>query len=368
MTSKSSPVSRWPLTAVDLFAGAGGASQGLREAGFSVLGAVEYEADAARTYRANHPQAILWERDIRKVQATSMMNALGLVPGQLTLLKACPPCQGFSSLAEGRGGSTDDPRNDLVLDVTRFVRAFRPAIVLMENVRGLGRDPRAGAVAESLKGLGYSTKSYLVNATDFDVPQNRTRFILLAVRGLKKTLPDKLSSVSVGIRTSVRAAFRDLEDEVAPEDQLHRPAKVAPIVQSRINAIPAGGSRFDLPPDLQLDCHKRLSDRSASGSYGRMRWDEPAPTMTTRCTTPACGAFIHPDLNRPITLREAAAIQTFPAKYQFIGSRAAIERQIGNAVPIRMASKIALKALDVWLDGPSDRVRPIQMAIGAGTE
>jgi DNA (cytosine-5)-methyltransferase 1 len=338
------------LTAIDLFAGAGGATQGLIDAGITVVGAVEFDQDAAATYRLNHPGVKLWEEDIKRIPATAMARELNLKRGALTLLKACPPCQGFSSLAEGRGAHPDDPRNDLVLDVVRFVRVFAPQLVLMENVRGLGRDPRSQRVEASLRRLGYATKTYIVNAADFGVPQKRTRFILLAARGRKTVLPDRLDDSSKVVRTTVRTAFSEMEKAVAEDDELHAVRPVNDLVRLRIEAIPVGGNRFDLPTELQLACHQRLDQadsRAAAGSYARLKWDEPAPTMTTRCTTPACGPFVHPDKHRPITLREAATIQTFPIDYAFVGSRGAIERQIGNAVPVKMAKSIAATALDL---------------------
>lgn len=326
-------------TAVDLFAGAGGATQGLRDAGYDVLGAVEIDPDAAASYRLNHPSVVMWEQDITRLPASAMLAALGLKPGELTLLKGCPPCQGFSSLAAGDVES--DPRNDLVGHMIRFARALRPKAVLVENVPGLGRDRRATALADSLVSLGYRVRTYMVDARDFGVPQRRKRLIILAVRGGSAPLPERLAQGSWGEAT-VRAAFAELEDAVAIDDPLHTPRLRSPKVQERIAAIPIGGSRHDLPEMLQLDCHKRIPGRSAAaGSYGRMKWDEAAATMTTRCTTPACGPFIHPELDRSITLREAAAIQTFPPTYAFAGGYGSIERQIGNAVPVKMATEIA---------------------------
>lgn len=331
-------------TAIDLFAGAGGATQGLHDAGFTVLGAVEIDAVAAATYRLNHPNVKMWEGDIRAIPATEMKRSLGLKTGELTLIKACPPCQGFSSLAEGRLTVADDPRNDLVGHTIRFVRSMMPASVLVENVPGLGRDRRSRELLESLRSMGYAARSYVVNAVDFGVPQRRKRYIIVALRGLRSELPKALTASDLDTPATVREAFEKLEQSVAPGDPLHQERVPSDIVRRRISAVPVNGSRFDLPIDLQLECHKTLAksgSRAAGGSYGRMRWDEPAPTMTTRCTTAACGSFIHPELDRAITLREAAAIQTFPARYRFSGSHGSIERQIGNAVPVRMAEGIA---------------------------
>lgn len=340
-TSGESPLQ--PPTAIDLFSGAGGATQGLSDAGFSVIGAVEFDPIASASYRLNHPSVRLWEQDIRDLKATAMARELGLNPGDLDLLKACPPCQGFSSLAQGRIDG-NDPRNELVKHTIRFVRALRPKAILIENVLGLGRDQRSKDLLDSLRRMGYNAKAYHVNAVDFGVPQKRKRLIILALRGLKTKLPESLKPVNpMGPRT-VREAFEQLANEVAPNDVLNIPRALPSAVLRRVQAIPVGGNRYDLPLDLQLDCHKKLSKEGksgAAGSYARLRWEEPAPTMTTRCTTPACGPFLHPELHRPLTLREAAAIQTFPASYQFAGARGDIERQIGNAVPVKMAAAIA---------------------------
>lgn len=342
------PVTTRPLPkAIDLFSGAGGATQGLSDAGFDVVGAIEFDAIAAESYRLNHPQVHLWEKDIRHVTATEVKRVLGLEQGELALLKACPPCQGFSSLAEGRIDA-DDPRNELVRHTIRFVRVLRPRAVLVENVPGLGRDRRSRDLLSALRQMGYNARTYSVNAVSFGVPQNRKRLIILAMRGLRTQLPTELSETDPEEPRTVRQAFTQLAQEVATDDPLNVSRTLPEDVLQRVKAIPVGGNRFDLPPELQLACHKKLArdgKSGAAGSYARLRWDDPAPTMTTRCTTPACGPFLHPEEHRPITLREAAAIQTFPAGYQFAGSRGDIERQIGNAVPVRMASRIAIRVL-----------------------
>lgn len=335
------------LTAIDLFAGAGGATSGLVEAGFDVVGAIEIDQTASQTYRLNHPETRLWTADIRRVPAATMLRELGLKPRELSLLKSCPPCQGFSSLAEGRVVA-DEERNDLVLDTLRFVRVMLPKAVLVENVTGLGRDARLPRLEAGLKELGYQVAIYRVNAADFGVPQRRRRLILLAIRGRKAVLPPSIEPPVCGNgesseRVTVRAALDALAGELRPDDALNRHRNLSDAALARVQAIPVGGSRFDLPDELQLACHRRV-DRSgvkaATGSYGRLRLDEPGPTMTTRCTTPACGPFVHPLENRGLTLREAATLQTFPPTYQFSGGYDAIERQIGNAVPVRLAMQL----------------------------
>ncbi|MGW4028483.1 DNA cytosine methyltransferase [Streptomyces sp. NPDC004838] len=333
-------------TAIDLFAGAGGATQGLVGAGFSVLGAVENDSDAAATHAKNHPGSHLWEVDIRSLQASTMRRQLGLAPGELTLLKTCPPCQGFSSLASGKG-LTDHERNDLVLHTVRFVRALMPQAVLLENVPGLGKDARLQSVRDSLDSLGYVSMVYRFEASDFAVPQRRRRLIMLAVRGKRRSLPQDIAKVIPDLRgsVSVRAAFSELEAANRADDPLDRYRKSSDKVRRRIESIPVGGGRLDLPEEHQLDCHKKVGAKHATASYGRIKWDSPASTMTTRCTTPACGTFVHPEQHRGITLREAATLQTFPTDYDFQGDYGSIERQIGNAVPVRMATVLGMA---VW--------------------
>lgn len=330
-------------TAIDLFAGAGGVTQGLRDAGFQVLAAVEADAVAAKSYRANHARVRLLIEDIRTTDAMALKKELGLRRGQLTLLKACPPCQSYSSLGKR---DVNDDRNELVGEVWKFVRVLRPRVVMLENVGGLARDERLGKLVRQLRRAGYSVKTYLLNATLFGVPQRRRRLIVVAVRGGSATLPESLVDLlpawfrRTGMQTAGEAFARTAGVD-PKEDPLHRPRTTSKAVAARIKAIPVGGSRLDLPAKHQLRCHKNRSSE-ATASYGRVRNDEPAPTMTTRCTTAACGQFVHPTKPRALTLREAATIQTFPIAYRFSGGPAQVERQIGNALPVRMARGLGL--------------------------
>lgn len=327
--------------AIDLFAGAGGATQGLVNAGFKVIGAIENDADAAASYRVNHPCVKLVDSDIRMVAASKFRESLDLRPGQLTLLKACPPCQGFSTLAEGRT-AVDGERNDLVMSVVRFARAFMPSSILVENVPGLRRDRRFATLVKSLETLGYAVRSYVVLATHFGVPQRRKRLIIIAIKGRRSEMPLTLGDQAV-IPTTVGDAFSEIDAVDRAGDPLSVHRSIGPKVLARISSIPIGGDRFDLPKIHRLRCHEVLDAtgaKTATSSYGRLKSDQPAPTMTTRCTTPACGSFIHPTENRGISLREAATLQTFPTDYKFVGKYGSIERQIGNAVPVLMAEKL----------------------------
>ena len=317
------------------------------DAGWQVLAAVENDPDAATTYELNHPTVELIKSDIRDIDPSRLRKDLGLQKRRLTLLKACPPCQGYSTL-----GSTDpdDDRNDLVHEVWRFMREFQPRALLLENVPGLERDERLRVLLRRVRAIGYGVRTYSVDAQEFGVPQRRRRLIVLAVRGKKadelpERIQDKLPETFDAERAAAGKALALAGAIDGETDPLHQDRQYSEIVLRRIKAVTAGGGRFDFPDELKLSCHAKLKARHATSSYGRMRADQPAPTMTTRCTTPACGRFIHPSQNRAITLREAALLQTFPLHYAFHGGRISVERQIGNAVPVKMAEGLG-RAVD----------------------
>lgn len=359
MTDVPPPLSAGPdrhsrtLTAVDLFAGAGGATQGLRDAGYNVVAAVESEADPAETWRLNHP-GVMIEADIRRVDPSRVAAVAGLRGRPVDLLKACPPCQGFSSL---RGAADADPaRNDLVLDTLRFVDGLLPAAILLENVPGLRRDSRFPVLTSALRDRGYDLRDYEVDASLLSVPQRRRRLVVVAVRGAPP-LPADTGAIArasgLAGTTTAGVALERLSRQLQTGDVWHRWRTSSRAVAARIAAVPVGGNRFDLPPEHRLDCHDRLvtaggvARRVATGSYGRVRGDAPSPTMTTRCTTASCGSFIHPTENRGLSLREAASLQTFPHDYRWHGGYDSVERQIGNAVPVRMAEALGRVVRDL---------------------
>ena len=336
------------LTAIDLFSGAGGTSQGLVQAGYRLVGAVEIDSDAAATYRLNHPGVRLFVDDIRNVSPQRIRAATGL-DGTPDLLTACPPCQGFSTLGTR---SRDDPINDLVVEVGDFILGLRPTIFAVENVPGLSGDWRLELLKRRVRAVGYKVREYRIDAAQFGVPQRRRRLIVLGAHGPSGDhLPDLLAHrLPEGFERrpqDAAAVIRSAGSLGTPVDPAHIARKNRPAVVERMRAVPANGTRFDLPADLQLECHVRLGTRSAAGPYGRIPLSGPAPTLTTRCTTPACGSFIHPTDDRGISLREAALLQTFPPDYGFVGKYGSIERQIGNALPVRVAQAIGLVAAGI---------------------
>jgi DNA (cytosine-5)-methyltransferase 1 len=340
---------RDPRTAVDLFAGAGGTTQGLRHAGFRVLAAVENDPSAVQTYALNHPDTQLYARDIRRVQAPALARRLATA-GRLDLLTACPPCQGFSTL--GRGG-VDDERNDLVGSVARFTRALQPRAVVLENVPGLAADGRLARL-ERMLDKHYAVRRWIIDAADFGIPQHRQRVILVAIErspdlalpagSLATLLPEDFDTLTHAAGPAIAKA-----GPIGGGDPVHRARRSTPLTLERIRAMPVGGGRRDLPEHLRLACHDRLKGAHATSIYGRIDPSRPSSTMTTRCTTPSCGRFVHPSEDRGLSLREAALLQTFPLQYAFCGGYGEIERQIGNAVPVRLAEalgRIVARLLD----------------------
>lgn len=327
------------LTAIDLFCGAGGLTEGLKEAGFTVIGAVEIAPLASEAYRINHPDTVLWQRDIRRLQPAEIMGRLELEPGQLDLLAGCPPCQGFSTMrTHRRGTNVDDPRNGLVAQFARFVEALRPRTLMMENVPALKEDRRFKLMLRRLEHCGYEVNDEVLDAADYGVPQRRRRLVLLGCRGamVQFAKADKA-------RLRVRDALAALPSPEHSTDPLHNHGELrSQEIRELIRDIPRdGGSRGDLGPDRQLPCHTRLS--GWHDVYGRMAWDEIAPTITSGCINPSKGRFLHPEQDRAITLREAALLQTFPPGYVFplTQGKYRVADLIGNALPPRFVARQA---------------------------
>jgi len=267
-----------------------------------------------------------------------MMRRTLLRGKDLDLLVVCAPCQPFSSQNQKRKG---DRRARLLLQSVRFARALRPKVILFENVPGLA-GKQHNHLLERLRGqlarIGYTVSAPVnVDAADFGVPQRRRRCILIAGLPGVPELPAPLTPA--GKRVTVRQAISDLarlgSGKRDPNDGLHFARSHRSIALRRLKHIPQdGGDRFSLPPRMRLACH--AGHTGHPDVYGRMRWDDIAPTLTTGCTDITRGRFAHPRDNRAITLREAARLQTFPDDYRFFGNPRQVAAQIGNAVPIRL--------------------------------
>jgi len=304
---------------------------GLKMAGFMVLGAVDVDPLSVKTYKANHRDVTLWEKDIRELNPQELLGVLGLKKGDLDLLAGCPPCQGFSTMRTLNGAiRVDDPRNDLLREFERFVKALRPRAVMMENVPRLADDERFDVFHQQLKKLGYQGDHRILNTADYGVPQRRRRLIYLAGMGIKIPFAEKN-----GRQKTVKEAIGGLPKAGQSGDPVHdMPENRTPKILEIIRLIPKdGGSRRVLPEDYQLECHKRCN--GFKDVYGRMAWNDVAPTITSGCFNPSKGRFLHPEEDRAITMREAALLQGFPRRYKFptTNNKSAVALMIGNALP-----------------------------------
>ncbi|MBZ5754892.1 DNA cytosine methyltransferase [Pseudomonas sp. S5(2021)] len=324
-------IDKRPFYAIDLFSGCGGLTLGLKKAGFLVSAAVEINQKAQETYRLNHPQIKLYKQDIRALDPYEVLKDIGLKPGDLDLLAGCPPCQGFSRLrTRNQQTSVQDDRNDLVYDFVRFIEAMQPKTIMLENVPALAKDSRFIGVCHTLKKLGYEITVQVLDTADYLVPQRRKRLIMLASNVHTPSIAPKSLK-----RITVRKALKGIGSTENTFDDLHGMGeKRSPEVREIISLIPKdGGSRQDLPEKYQLACHIRC--KGFYDVYGRMSWNDVAPTITSGCHNPSKGRYLHPEENRTISLREAAIFQGFPRKYKFDIShgKESIALMIGNALP-----------------------------------
>jgi DNA (cytosine-5)-methyltransferase 1 len=331
------------ISAVDLFCGAGGLTYGLLRSGISVEAGIDIDEQSTFAYETNNPGVRFHAWDLTRKNYTSIAKLFE--EGTVRLLAGCAPCQPFSKLTNGieRHGSWD-----LLDNFGRFVKGIEPELVTMENVpelagRGLEVFKRFIATLEK---LGYWTDYKLVDCVEYGVPQFRTRLVLLAsklgpIAIPKGHLPRENRWHTVRRRIKGLPTLR--AGQADARDPIHVAAKLTELNMRRIRATPRdGGSRDAWPKELELDCHRRESGWGYVSIYGRMSWDDPAPTMTTLCNGIGNGRFGHPTQHRAISLREAALLQSFPRRYQFwprgeTVNRKAVARMIGNAVPPALA-------------------------------
>jgi DNA (cytosine-5)-methyltransferase 1 len=332
------------LIAIDAFCGCGGTSLGLSRAGFTIAGALEVEPFAAETYMLNHPRTPVFY-DIRATAASFLLDVAGIEKGELDLLTGCPPCQGFSSIRTLNTSSVSrDKRNNLIFDFVRLVDGLRPKAVLLENVPGLMENWRFQEVVDQLKRWRYHVTAQLLDASAFGVPQRRKRLVMAA------SLRGEIDlSAPAGKPVTVRRAIGGLPPPRRSGRWLQQwHSDHSAEVLERIRSIPKnGGSRKDLGQDRQLDCHqdKKMGFHDV---YGRMAWNEVAPTITRFSNNPSKGRFLHPTQNRALTLLESAILQSFPRSYKFLKDTppTMIASMIGEAFPPKMAEILATRIAD----------------------
>ena len=307
-----------------------------------MLVAIDNDPVASRTYKQNHYHTRMICDDIAKIDPATHPKFVGI--GPVDLLIVCAPCQPFSSQNRAhKDALIIDDRARLLLQCVKFAQTLKPEVLLFENVSGLAA-PHNNFLLQQLKSE-LAAEGYLlseprrIDAADLGVPQRRVRCVMVAGRSpeaIGRFEKAALEPASMTVREAIGHLPALNSGERSETDQLHFARTHQDIVLKRLRYIGKnGGSRSDLPKFLQLACHMGRTT-SFSDVYGRMQWDDVAPTLTTGCTDVTRGRYAHPEQDRAITLREAALLQTFPPKYRFHGNASQIARQIGNAVPVRM--------------------------------
>lgn len=352
---------------IDLFSGAGGFSVGFKQAGFCINAAIEFDKGIAPTYKYNHPGTKLYISDIKEVVANKFLDG-----SYADVVIGGPPCQGFSMAgARIRGGFSDDPRNYLFKAYCDILRQTKPKIFIFENVKGILSSNKGKLFSEIVKaftdkdnfdGSSYNVYYKIFKAVDFGIPQKRERVFIIGVldreidfeRYFEKTIEKiKKNSPDYFKVTSTWDAISNLNSEKGVEvvkglvSQTnyqkylqsengevfnHIKPRHSDLTKRRMSLIKEGENWTALPETIN-SVH--------SGAYGRLRRDEPSPTITTRFDTPSGGCFIHPVENRTLSPREGARIQSFPDDFKFLGSKTSIYKQIGNAVPPKLSFFIA---------------------------
>lgn len=356
---------------IDLFSGCGGLSLGFIKDGHTILKALEYDANIAQTYKLNHPEVDVIVDDIKNVDTTNVF-----VKGDADIIIGGPPCQGFSMAgARIRNGFIDDPRNYLFKHYFNIVKTVKPKAFVIENVKGI-RSMQGGKVfdeilkifssSELLDGEPYHIFYKIVKAVEFGIPQKRERMIIIGIRDknvdFDKAWDDTINDIiqiypdyfkSVTIKDAIGNLPEPTEDGIIKNPAAissyqrflgcnkktitnHNKTKHSSKAIARMQKVKCGENYIVLDEEIH-SVH--------SGAYGRLSWNDVAPTITTRFDTPAGGRFIHPIENRTLTPREAARIQSFPDDFEFFGNRTTICRQIGNAVPPKISYFLA-KLLD----------------------
>ena len=347
---KSSDAGPGPRVKVfDFFAGCGGASRGFQDAGMEVAFALDWDSDARQTFTNNFPSARFEASDIRKTNEDDVHNLVRAHRPHPVLFSGCAPCQPFSKQNTTRPPPGDDERVPLLLEFLRFIRRCEPDIVFVENVPGIqnlrGDTEPLSAFVRGLEDAGYGKPSCeAVSLQRYGVPQGRRRFLLVASRGGPLELPPKTHGPGTANPEydTVRHWIGDLPAIEAGEEHPvvpnHRASGLSERNLERIRATPEGGGHGDWPDALRLPCHRKI--KGYSDVYGRMSWDRPASGLTTRCISYSNGRFGHPEQDRAISVREAACLQTFPMDFLFTGGIDSMARQIGNAVPVRLAASV----------------------------
>ena len=335
------------IEVVDLFCGIGGLSYGMKSKGLKILEGFDLDGTCKYAYETNNEAKFVY-KDIRQVTKDDILPLYS--KKAIKVLAGCAPCQPFSSYAF-KNKNKDEKKYNLLYEFGRLVKEVHPDIVTMENVPAIASFKLQSVLGDFIRTLeeeSYKVFFQVVFCPDYGIPQTRKRLVLLASQlGMIDLIPSTHCKENyVTVRDTIGQLPPLKAGDCCPTDALHRARTLSSLNMQRMMATPYGGSWKDWPEELQLECHKKDGGKSFGGVYGRMVWEEPAPTMTTECTGIGNGRFGHPEQNRAISAREAALIQTFPVTYKFFPNEQEVSltkasRYIGNAVPPRLGEVIA---------------------------
>jgi DNA (cytosine-5)-methyltransferase 1 len=330
------------IAAIDLFCGVGGLTHGLVRKGIKVKAGIDNDERCRFAYEANNPGVFI-HRDVQNLDGSELASLFGR--STYRLLAGCAPCQSFSTYSRMTRGAQREDLWPLLTEFGRLVSETRPELVTMENVPQIVHHPVFGKFIQMLD--GYHVAYQVVECAQYGVPQTRKRLVLLASRlGPIKILKPQTLPPTISVRNAIAALPVLAAGDGDRNDPLHTACRLSELNLKRIRASKPGGTWRDWDQTLLAACHKRKTGATFPSVYGRMSWDEPAPTITTQCFGYGNGRFGHPEQDRAITLREAATLQTFPIGYRFLKTDERLSYQvhgrlIGNAVPVRIGEVIA---------------------------
>jgi DNA (cytosine-5)-methyltransferase 1 len=331
------------ISVVDLFCGIGGFSYGLYKSGLKINAGVDIDNSCQYAFETNCKSKFLCE-NIAKMSGEAI-NVL-YPKNDIKVLVGCAPCQPFSSYTF-KGDKQKDRRWQLLNEFSRIIKEVKPDIVSMENVPQLLNFKEAPVFEDfvnNLRNHNYFLWHKIVYAPDYGIPQKRKRLILLASKlgNIFLLPPTHTPKEYLTVRDAIGQLDKIKSGESSPNDLIHKASKLSDKNLQRIRqSIPGGSWKRDWDDDLKLDCHKNSKGQTYVSIYGRMKWDEPSPTMTTLCTGIGNGRFGHPEQDRAISLREAALLQSFPKDFKFVENPedfrfGNLSKQIGNAFPPKL--------------------------------
>lgn len=344
MTTKTSDTVKEasPAVAVDLFCGAGGLSFGMKQAGVAINAGIDLDPACRHPFETN-VEANFYKRDVAGLSPEFVSS---LFPeGSVRVLAGCAPCQPFSSYATKAGKRKKDW--DILSKFANLITAIEPEIVTMENVPQLKSHEVFKEFLNCIDKANYRYGYDIVRCAEYGVPQRRRRLVLLASKiGDIELVPATHSkSQFVTVRDTIQYLEKIEAGSASESDPLHKSSGLSRRNLERIRNSKPGGTWRDWDAELRADCHAKLTGRTYQSVYGRMRWNEVAPTLTTQFHGFGNGRFGHPVQNRAISLREGALLQTFPREYSFVAEDepvriSSIARLIGNAVPVKIGEAI----------------------------